>query len=155
MTLWTVAPQASLSMEFSRQEYCSELTFPSLGDLPNSGIKPGSPALEADLSHQGSPLNKSWVCNLKHLFGFPGSSAGKESACNIGDLGSIPGSGRFPAEGMAIHCSILAWRIPWTEEPGRLQFILLQRVRHDKENFTLYVTSCFSLAAFKILYLWI
>ena len=35
-------------------------------------------------------------------------------------MGLIPGSGRSPAEGMAIHFSILAWRIPWTEEPGRV-----------------------------------
>ena len=34
-------------------------------------------------------------------------------------------------EGMATHSSILAWRIPWTEEPGGLQFMGLQRVRHD------------------------
>ena len=34
------------------------------------------------------------------------------------DTGSIPGSGRSPGEGMATHSSILAWRIPWTEEPG-------------------------------------
>ena len=34
-------------------------------------------------------------------------------------------------ESMAIHSSILAWRIPWTEEPGRLQFMGSQRVRHD------------------------
>ena len=34
-------------------------------------------------------------------------------------------------EGMATHSSILAWRIPWTEEPGRLQSLALQRVRHD------------------------
>jgi len=34
-------------------------------------------------------------------------------------------------KGLATHCSILAWRIPWTEEPGRLQFMGLQRVRHD------------------------
>ena len=34
-------------------------------------------------------------------------------------------------KGMAIHSSILAWRIPWTERPHRLQFIGLQRVRHD------------------------
>ena len=34
-------------------------------------------------------------------------------------------------KGMAIHSSILAWRIPWTEEPGRLQSIGSQRVRHD------------------------
>ena len=44
-----------------------------------------------------------------------------ESACNAGDLGSIPGS-QVPLEkGMATHSSILAWRIPWTEEPGGLQ----------------------------------
>ena len=48
VTPWTVAHQASLSMEFSRQEYLSGLPFPSPGDLPNSGIKPGSPALQAD-----------------------------------------------------------------------------------------------------------
>ena len=34
-------------------------------------------------------------------------------------------------EGMATHYNILAWRIPWTEEPGRLQSIALQRVKHD------------------------
>ena len=34
-------------------------------------------------------------------------------------------------EGMATHFSILAWRIPWIEEPGGLQFLALQRVRHD------------------------
>ena len=45
---WTVARQASLSMGFSRQEYWSGLPFPSPGDLPDPGIKPGSPALEAD-----------------------------------------------------------------------------------------------------------
>ena len=53
--------------------------------------------------------------------GFPGGSDGKESACNAGILGSIPGSGRSPAEGNATHSSILAWEIPWTEEPGGLQ----------------------------------
>ena len=37
------------------------------------------------------------------------------------DLGSIPGSGRSPGEGTATHSSILAWELPWTEEPGRLQ----------------------------------
>ena len=47
-TLWTVAYQASLSMGFSRQEYWSGLPFPFPGDLPDSGIEPGSSALEAD-----------------------------------------------------------------------------------------------------------
>ena len=44
----TVACQASLSTEFSRQEYRSGLPFPLPEKLPNSGIKPGSPALQAD-----------------------------------------------------------------------------------------------------------
>ena len=45
---WTVAYQAPLFMEFSRQEYWSGLPFPSPGDLPDPGIKPGSSALQAD-----------------------------------------------------------------------------------------------------------
>ena len=55
---------------------------------------------------------------MAKLWGFPGGSDDKESACNAGVPGSIPGSGRSPEEGMATHSSILAWRIPWTEEPG-------------------------------------
>ena len=47
-TRWTVARQASPSMGFFRQEYWSELPFPSPWDLPNPGIEPGSPALQAD-----------------------------------------------------------------------------------------------------------
>ena len=56
-TRWTVAYQAPQSMGFSRKEYWSWLPFPSPGDLPGPGIKPESPALQADylLSHQGSP----------------------------------------------------------------------------------------------------
>ena len=48
MTPWTVASQAPLSMAFSRQEYWRGLPFPSPGDLSNPGIKPRSPALQAD-----------------------------------------------------------------------------------------------------------
>ena len=47
-TLWTVACQVPLSLGFSRQEYWSGLPFPSPGDLPNPGIEPGSPTLQAD-----------------------------------------------------------------------------------------------------------
>ena len=46
-TLWTAGHQARLSMEFSRQEYCSGLPFPTPGNLPNPGIKPVSPASPA------------------------------------------------------------------------------------------------------------
>ena len=48
VTPWTVAYQASPSRRFSRQEFWSGLPFPSPGDLPNPGIEPRSPALEAD-----------------------------------------------------------------------------------------------------------
>ena len=61
------------------------------------------------------------INNLPTYLGFPGDSDGKESACNVGDLGSIPGLEKLLEKGMAVHSSILAWRIPWTEEPGRLQ----------------------------------
>ena len=74
MTPQTVARQAPLSMEFSRQEYWSQLPVPSQGDLPNPGIRPKSPALQVDslLSEpQGklakashlhfSPAGESWL----------------------------------------------------------------------------------------------
>ena len=65
----------------------------------------------------------------------PGVGIGSEfkvSASNAGDPGSIPGSGRSPGEGNGIsHSSILAWRIPWTEKPGRLQSMGSQRDGHN------------------------
>ena len=48
VTPWSIALQAPLSMGFSKQEYWSGLPFPSAGDLPNPGIAPWSPALQAD-----------------------------------------------------------------------------------------------------------
>ena len=78
-----------------------------------------------------------WVSAVENIFpgrnrlGFPGNSVSKESACSAGDLGSILGSGRFLKKGMATHSSNLAWRIPWTEEPGKLQLTGSERVRHD------------------------
>ena len=58
-------------------------------------------------------------------------SDGKEPACNAGDLGLIPGLRRSLEKEVATHSSILAWRIPWTEEPDGLQSMGLQRVRHN------------------------
>ena len=62
---------------------------------------------------------------------FPGGSDGKELTCDVGDL--IPSlSWEDPVEEvMATHSSILAWRIPWTEEPGGIQSMGSQRIRHD------------------------
>ena len=71
-TPWTIAYQASLSMEFSRQEYWSGLPCPLQGDLPNPGIKPRSLALQADSLPSEPPgkpvLNVLNDCFLKVLF---------------------------------------------------------------------------------------
>ena len=69
-----------------------------------------------------------WV---RSLLGFPGGSDSKESACIAGDTGLVSGSGRSPRKGNGYHSSILAWRIPWTEAPGGLQSIGLQRVSQE------------------------
>ena len=74
------------------------------------------------VSHLTCPL---WTLGLR------GGSDSKESACNAGDLGLIPRSGISPEKVMATHSGIPAWKIPRTEEPGRLQSIGSQRVRHD------------------------
>ena len=61
-TPWTVAQQAPLSMRFSRQEYRSGLPFPFPGDLPDPGVKPGSPALQA----VSFPTELQWVAGGLH-----------------------------------------------------------------------------------------
>ena len=63
--------------------------------------------------------------------GAPGASDGKESACSVGDLGSTSGQEDPLEKEMATHFSILTWKNPWSEEPGRLQSMGLQRVGHD------------------------
>ena len=87
MTPWTVARQAPLSVEFSRQEYWSGLPCVSPGDLPNPGIELQSPILQTDFH---ALIFYRYI--MKYL-GFPGSLAGKESACNAGDPCLIPRSG--------------------------------------------------------------
>ena len=63
--------------------------------------------------------------------GLPWWLSSKKSACSAEDLGVIPGSGRSPGEGNGYPLSILAWKIPCTEEPGGLQSMGSQRVGHD------------------------
>ena len=65
-------------------------------------------------------------------WGFPGSTSGKEP--DVGDTRtSVRSLGREEAleEGMITHSSILTWRIPWTEQPGGLPSVGLQRIGHD------------------------
>ena len=59
-----------------------------------------------------------WVSQVVLVMKNPPANAG-----DVRDISSIPGWGRSPGGGMATHSSILAWRIPWTEEPGGLQSI--------------------------------
>ena len=69
--------------------------------------------------------------NIVHYDEWPGGSDSKVSTCNAGDPGFISGSGRFPREGNVNPLQYLAWKIPWTEDPGGLQFMGSQRVGHD------------------------
>ena len=97
-----------------------------------------SPEVTLLLWKREYPMKPSWLVShsrQNHSFpfnrerGFPGGVSGKEPACSAGDAGEDP-----LEEGMAIYSSILAWRIPWREEPGRLQAIGSQRVSHDWSN---------------------
>ena len=68
------------------------------------------------------------------MYGFPGGAVVNNLPANSGDakdMDSIPGSGKSHGGRHEISASTLAWKIPWTEEPGRLQSMGLQRVRQD------------------------
>ena len=67
-----------------------------------------------------------WASQVALVVKTPPANAGEER-----DVGSIPGSGRSPGGGHVTHSSILAWRIPWTEEPDRLQSIGSQGVEYN------------------------
>ena len=82
-----------------------------LGSTPGLGRSPGD--------RKGYPFQYSGLQNS--IDWFPGGSDGKASACNAGDSGLIPGSGRSPGKGNGNPLKYLAWRIPWTQEPARLQ----------------------------------
>ena len=130
-------PDSSVKGIFFRQEFWSRLPCPLQRCLPDPGIKPGSPALQADSlpsEPPGSLLAKSKCIFWRKAFYFvqtniftdfiyvclPGGSGGKESAGSAEDPGSMLGSGRSPGEGHGNPLSILAWRIPWTQEAGGL-----------------------------------
>ena len=80
--------------------------------------------------------------NCHALRGFPGGSEVKVSACNEGDLGLIPGLGGSLEKERATHSSILAWRIPWMEEPGRLQSTGVAKSQTQLSYFTFIKDSC-------------
>ena len=114
-----IAHQTFLSMEFSRQEYWSRLPFPTPEDLPDPGLNQCLLSWQANsslLHHLAQTvknlpaMRETWVWYL-----------GQEDPLE---------------KGMSTHSSILAWRIPCTEETGRLQSIGLQKVVHHWATFT-------------------
>ena len=112
VTLWTVSCQAPLSLQFPRQEYWSGLLFPS-GDLPNPGIEPASPELQADsllLSHQGCLFPVSCLQPpICPLVSYKNTAAAKslQSCSTLCDPidGSLPG---FPVPGI-LQARTLEW----------------------------------------------
>ena len=85
-------------------------------------------------SCNGCLLGPSYLLSKLKPLGIPSGSAVKDLSANARDVGDTVWSlsGEDPLEkGMATHSSILAWRIPWTEDPGGLQSMGSQRVRHD------------------------
>ena len=91
-----------------------------LGFLHWQDVKPGVTNISLSIFREGQAKA-----------GFPGGSDAKASAWNVGDQGSIPGSGRSSGEGNGNPPQYSSWKIPWTEEHGRLQSMGSQRVGHD------------------------
>ena len=74
------------------------------------------------------------IIYIRNLNGFPGDSLVKNPPDDAGDardMGSIPGSDRSPGRGNGNPLQYFTGKIPWTEEPGGLQSMGLQKVRHD------------------------
>ena len=148
-------------MEFSRQEYWSGLPYPPPGDLPNPGIKPAclmysaladgffttSATWEAPAENVGVVLNvqcpRATARSYWSRVGFPHSSVSKELPTMWEIHVWILGQDDPLEKGMAVHSSILAWRIPWMEKPGGLHSMEVQKVdmtewlTHTKELVTL------------------
>ena len=119
------ACQAPLSVRFSRQEYCH---FPLLGIFPTQGSNPHllhflyRQKYSLPLHHLGSPYKR-----LSTMLEIRVWSLGWEDPLE---------------KEMAIHSSTIAWKIPRTEEPGRLQSMGLQRVGHDRATSIWLFTLC-------------
>ena len=120
-------------MGFSRQEYWSGLPFPSLADLPDPGIEPGSPTFQADALTSEPPGKPIFMQKLHYNTMKAGTSsrgilrsilsslvAQQSRICPPMQETSLGQEDSLKKE-TATHSSILVWRTPCTEEPGRLE----------------------------------
>ena len=125
-SIWSLSPKAtSRTLQSQKRNNfsisCSSLSFPAWTQLISS------------------PLGRSpWKCHkFLQWMQYPASAG------DVRDRGLIPRSGSFlEEEGMATHSSSLAWRIPWTEEPGGLLSEVLQRVGLDWSNLAYMLACC-------------
>ena len=139
-TPWTVVYQAPQSMQFSRWEYWSGLPFPSPGDLPNPGIEPGSPTLQADTLPSepppGKPKNKHcktwpkrlWLMKLNSLW--PPNFLGQGAACECSSA-----SKEIPFFSASLRC----YEMPWNRRAhrGRIKGLTnseLERYSQDQQS---------------------
>ena len=126
-----VGPQRLPSSSHSAQRNVSRLStsYPQRGEVR-------SPSLHLSFLPAGNHHLKLQAGSRP---GFPGGSVVKNplaSGGDTGDLGPIPGSGISLEKEMATHSSILAWEIPWTEEPGGLQPVRSQKGQTQLRNLT-------------------
>ena len=136
MTPWTGAHQAPLSMGFSRREYWSGLPFPSPGDLPDPGIKPRTPAIQADSLPTELPGDSQiymyHIFFIHSLFWWLLRLVAQTVKCLPTMWETwVQSLGQEDLLEKGIYSSILAWGIPWKEGPGGLQSMGSQRAGHD------------------------
>ena len=115
-----VAYQVPLSVGFSRQEYWSGLSFPSPGDLPDPGMEPESSALAGGFFTTEPPGKPYIILSYTYLWPSLVAQMVKNLRAMRGTRVQSLGWKDPLEEDMATHSSILAWRIPWTEDPGVL-----------------------------------
>ena len=127
------SPPGSFVHGILQTRYWSGLPFPPPGDLLDPEIEPGSPALQADSLPSEPPLyEKNWKKNKQNPKLDGASGKGTTYQCRMQETRvHFPGQENPLAKEMAIHSSILAWKVPRTEEPCRLQSTASQRVGHN------------------------
>ena len=141
VTLWIVACQAPQSMGFTRQEYWSGLTCPPPGNFWYNVLKTTlqtihfSHIIIFSPSFYKAKLSFEWLDQLFGHYIDIGVFFVAQTIKNMPVMQKIwvrsVGQEDHLEKGMTVHSSILAWRIPRTEEPGRLQSVGLQTVGHD------------------------